>query len=115
MPGTGTTVLGRVQALLGSASSQVVCHGALEALPELAQLGVWLGGHLEDPKAAGALLWPPLDGSPDGAAHLSLKKLQATVCSRFKVRGLGWVFAQSHACCSSLCSGHVESLGTPPL
>lgn len=45
--------------------------------------GVRVGGQLEDPRAAGALLWP--DAAADDPAILSLKRLQASVAPRYKV------------------------------
>ena len=45
--------------------------------------GVRLGGQLEDPRAAAALLWP--DAAADDPAQLSLKRIQAAVVPRFKV------------------------------
>ena len=42
-----------------------------------------LGGQLEDPRAAGALLWP--DAAAEDASKLALKRLQAAVAPGFKV------------------------------
>ena len=43
-----------------------------------------LGGSLEDPRLAGALLWP--GATEEGGARLDLKRMQAAVVPAFKVR-----------------------------
>jgi hypothetical protein len=46
--------------------------------------GLRLGGRLEDPLVAAALLWP--DAAAEDPARLELRKLQAAVAPSFKVR-----------------------------
>ncbi|PSC69888.1 helicase and polymerase-containing TEBICHI [Micractinium conductrix] len=81
--GNGATVLDAVRAVLAQAT-QKVCYGALELLPELMQQGMQLGGSLEDPRLAGALLWP--GATEEGGARLDLKRMQAAVVPAFKAR-----------------------------
>ena len=65
-PGSGTTVLSAVQAVLAQASS-VVCYGAAEGLGELMQLGeVPLASAL----SGGTCAWTPASLSPPGLAVL---------------------------------------------
>ena len=134
--GGAATLLDAVSAVLAKSTCKV-CYGASNALPELLQLGEWvgrageqrgwqagccsvalgrgqlrlhllpcvaanmitqrrisllcafrpgiqLGGRLEDPRAAAALLWP--DAAAEDPSKLSLKRIQASAAPRYKVR-----------------------------
>ena len=142
--GGGIPLLDAVRAVLAQPTHKV-CHGALEALPELMQLGermfwgalirllpalpaascntvawlfaglsptsvgdarsappvcpagVRLGGQLEDPRAAGALLWP--DAAAEDPSKLDLKRMQASVAPQFKVLELCCRLSASSCAC----------------
>lgn len=65
--------------------------------PPACPAGVRLGGQLEDPRAAGALLWP--DAAAEDPSKLDLKRMQASVAPQFKVLELCCRLSASSCAC----------------
>jgi hypothetical protein len=73
----------------GAARSASLPGACLTRVPGLfLSPGVRLGGQLEDPRLAGALLWPAASEEAGGAT-LELKRLQAAAAPKFKARREG--------------------------